>query len=63
MEVVGLVIEIVSALARVIGTALAAGDWSVLDRPVADILPAQLQVSLARARAEAEAVAKLGPRQ
>jgi hypothetical protein len=62
MEIVRIIIEIVAALARAVGGALASGDWGVLDRPVREVLPLELQVTAARARAEAEAEAKLGPR-
>lgn len=53
-----LIIKVVAALGTEIAKALGKGDWSVLDRPVKDILPDDLKITLARKRAEAEAAAK-----
>lgn len=55
-----LIVEVVTVLGKEIAKALNAGDWSVLDKPVKDVLPSKLKTTLARKRAKAEADAKFG---
>lgn len=62
MEWAQLIVEVLTALGREIAKALKAGDWSVLDKPIKEILPTKLRVTLERKRAEAAAAAKFGPR-
>lgn len=54
----GVIAGVVTALADGLGK----GDWSVLDRPVRELLSPELKAKAALARAEAGAAAKLGPR-
>lgn len=58
MEWASLIVEVLAALGREIAKALKAGDWSVLDKPVREILPTKLRITLERKRAEAEAAAR-----
>lgn len=60
MELATLILKMVLALGQAVAEAFDRGDWSILDRPVKDLLPLELKVSLARKRAELEAKAKFG---
>jgi hypothetical protein len=60
MELATLILSMVLEIGKAIGAALKGGDWSVLDRPVKELLPDELAVTVARKRAEAEAEAKFG---
>lgn len=53
-----LILKILTALGSVFEKAFAKKDWSVFDKPVRELLPKTLRITLARKQAEAEAVAK-----
>ena len=60
MEWAGLILQIAFAVGQEIYKAVTANDMSVFDKPVRDLIPKELQVTLARKRAEAAADAKFG---
>lgn len=62
MEWVALIIQVVAAIAGEIAKAIAAGDASVLDKPVRDLLPDPLKTTLAKKLAEEQAAQKFGAR-
>lgn len=59
-DVIKIVGAVVGVLARVVSEAIADGDWSVFDKRLSEVLPSELQTSIARARADALAAQKFG---
>lgn len=60
-DLVKLSITAAAAIASALADRIANGDGSVLAERVADLLPAELHIELAKASADARALAKFSP--